>query len=160
MRKKSKYKPRPVLLDPITHTIMGISTLNSNKSAALRIGISLHGAMAALTRGTAAVGDIKTLLNAANMVEVLLGLGHGKGHDDVLLNAQDAMRSLAQRYTTLRRFVLTAAELSALNLMIELHDALFDVVTVREAEHALEIVDRKMNNKQFEVLSLDSKEKE
>jgi hypothetical protein len=67
-------------------------------------------------------------------------LGFGKEYADVVTEGLDALRSVGRRGIETGRFILKASEMNALNLVMELHDAQMDLITIKDMDKAVELV--------------------
>ena len=72
MRKRSRYKPKPVLLDPLGFVVESAKPLKDHDSYVLDWRLKNNLAFQALLRAEASVGDLNTLVAATNIVEALL----------------------------------------------------------------------------------------
>lgn len=140
MRKRSKYKPKHVLLNPMGFVMESISPVASHKSFMLDLKIKNHGAMNTLTKGVAKHADIDMLIAMVNMTEAFARLGFGKDYSDVVRDGLQALRDVGKRGAVSGSFVLKAHEMNALNTVMELHDAQMDVVTLSDMEKAIALV--------------------
>ena len=140
MRKRSKYKPKHVLLNPMGFVMESISPVASHKSFMLDLKIKNHGAMNTLTKGVAKHADIDMLIAMVNMTEAFARLGFGKDYSDVVHDGLQALRDVGKRGAVSGSFVLKAHEMNALNTVMELHDAQMDVVTLSDMEKAIALV--------------------
>ena len=140
MRKRSKYKPKHVLLNPMGFVLESISPVRSHTAFMLDLKIKNHGAMDALTKGMAKHADIDTLISMVNMTEAFARLGFGKDYSDVVRDGLQALRELGKRGAVTGSFVLKASEMNALNTVMELHDAQMDVVTLKDMDRAIALV--------------------
>lgn len=148
MRKRSKYRPKKNLVDPVTWVLSGLKPMTSIPySQTLRI--RNHDAMDKLRRGVATKEDIDTLIGAFNMCEGYRRLRDELGADwsAEIRSGQDALLAVARRGLDTNRFVLKAEELVAMNLVMEIHDAQLDETTVRDMELAMDIIDKDHKNK-------------
>jgi hypothetical protein len=137
MRKKSKYKPRPVLQNVMGFVMERVATVTSHADYLTTLRIRNHGALAALTQGKATHADINTLIAAFNITEALYRRGFGTDYKLVVLHGQQALRVVGARGAESGRFILRAEEMTAINHVIELHDAQLDVITVLDMEQAV-----------------------
>jgi hypothetical protein len=142
VRKRSKYRPKGVLLNPVGYVLESMSPLAKHNSYVLDLKIKNHEAMTALTKGVAKRNDIDMLITMGNVTEAMYRLGFGADYGDVVKTGLDSLRDVARRGAESHRFILRAAEMSALNALIELHDAQIDVATIRDMENALKLIDR------------------
>lgn len=140
MRKRSKYRPKHVLLNPMGFVMENLSPVRSHSSFMVDLKIKNHGAMEALTKGRASRSDIDTLIAMGNITEAFARLGFGKDYSDVVKNGLQSLRSVGARGAESGRFILKAAEMIALNELMELHDAQMEVVTLKDMDAAIALV--------------------
>lgn len=140
MRKRSKYRPKPVRLDAIEHAISGVRPLTSVGSYFIDLKIKNHHALAQMTAGTATRSDVEILVAALNMAEALAKLRVGKDWMPEIEAGQEALRSMLIRATEKKRFLFTGPELNAVNLANDVHDAQLEAATVAELEKAIGLV--------------------
>jgi uncharacterized membrane-anchored protein len=140
MRKRSKYRPRAVLVNPLGYVLESIKPVAQHEHYLVELKIKNHLAMTTLTRGEATRSDIDTLIASVNIVEALYRLGFGKEYADVVRDGLDALRSVGKRGAESGRFILKAPEMHALNLVMELHDAQMDLITIKDMDKAIELV--------------------
>ena len=140
MRKRSKYKPKPVLLNPMGFVMENLSPVRSHTAFMLDLKIKNHAALEALTKGNASRADIDTLVAMGNVTEAFARMGFGKDYSDVVKQGLQALRSVGARGAASNRFILKAAEMSALNEFMELHDAQMEVVTLKDMDAAIALV--------------------
>ena len=138
MKKKSKYKPKRVYLNALEWVISGLKPLNKVDDEAVKIKIKNHDAMLKLTQGTADLLDMDTLVKASNM-SISLERSQKLGTDwrDELEAAKQALIAVIERGQKTARYVCKGSEMSAINLMMEIHDAQLDNATVSMLEKAL-----------------------
>ena len=155
MRKRSKYRPKPQLPDPVTWVLSGVKPFSSvGYSKTLRI--RNHDAMDKLRRGVATKEDIDTLIGAFNMCEGYRRLRDELGADwsEEIRAGQDALLAVARRGLEANHFILKAEELVAMNLVMEIHDAQLDQTTVRDMELAMDIIDKDHKTKKSRPIKL------
>lgn len=140
MRKRSKYRPKHVLANPVGYVLENLSSVNSHTSFMLDLKIKNHGAMESLTKGVAGRADIDTLISMVNMTEAFARLGFGRDYGDVVRDGLQALRDVGKRGVASGSFVLKASEMNALNAAMELHDAQMDVVTLKDMDRAIALV--------------------
>jgi len=140
MRKRSKYRPKHVLSNPLGYVLESISPVASHTAFMLDLKIKNHGAMSLLTKGNATRSDIDTLIAMVNMTEAFALLGFGKDYSDVVRDGLQALRDLGKRGVVSGSFILKASEMNALNSAMELHDAQMDVVTLKDMDAAIALV--------------------
>jgi hypothetical protein len=84
MRKRSKYRPKPVLANPVAYVLEGFAPVTSHANYLLDVRIKNHGAMTALTQGRATRADMDILVASLNIVEALYRRGFGADYKDVV----------------------------------------------------------------------------
>lgn len=144
MRKRSKYKPRAVLANPVAWVLEGMTPVAHHDSYLIDLKIKNHGAMAALTQGRATRVEIDALIAMSNVIEALWTLGFGTEYEDVIVAGQAALIEVGRRGLTTGKFILRASEMTALNELMELHDAQMDVITIRDMDRALAVVNKRV----------------
>ena len=96
--------------------------------------------MTALTRGLATRQDIDVLIPAVNIVEALYRMGFGRDYFPEVRAGLDALFEVGVRGAESGRFELKASEMDALNVVMELHDAQLEVITVKDMDKAIALV--------------------
>lgn len=140
MRKRSKYRPRGVLINTLGYVLEGMTPVAKHDTYLVDLKIKNHLAMSTLTRGAATRDDIDTLIATANITEALYRLGFGREYADVVKDGLDALRAVGKRGVETNKFILKSTEMNALNVMMELHDAQMDLITVKEMDKAIALV--------------------
>ena len=140
MRKRSKYRPRQILLNPLGYVLEGMTPVSQHEQYLVELKIKNHLAMSTLTKGLATRGDIDTLIATVNIVEALYRLGFGREYADVVKDGLDALRDVGKRGVESGRFILKSSEMNALNLVMELHDAQMDIITIKDMDKAVALV--------------------
>lgn len=140
-RKKSKYKPKGVRVDAITWVLNGFRNISETGDAVLHLKIKNHESIEALRKGEATRLDIDTIIGAFNIAEALARMKIGDDYATEIKAGQDALLAVAKRGVDRDdKFILKAAELVAINLTMEVHDAQLEITTIGELEKAMEIV--------------------
>ena len=96
MQKRSKYRQRIQLQDPVSWVLAGLKPLTTAKSELLKLQSLNHSALVAVSRGVATIDDADALLGAFNMAEALARLGQGSDWLPEIAEAQAALRSAVQ----------------------------------------------------------------
>lgn len=141
MRKRSKYRPKGVFLNPVAYVMESMTPVAKHSQFLIDLKIKNHGAMTALTHGEAVRADIDALIAMSNICEALYRMGFGTEYRDVVKHGSDALHAVGKRGAETGKFILRSEEMNALNLLMELHDAQMEVITVKHMEHAFKIVD-------------------
>ena len=141
MRKRSKYRPRGILANPLGYVLESMTPVAKHDSFLIDLKIKNHGAMANLTQGRATREDMDALIAMINFVEALYRMGIGTEYKDVVQEGLDALHAVGKRGVENGRFILKATEMTALNTAMELHDAQMEIITVKDMEKAFAIVE-------------------
>ena len=145
MRKRSRYRPKGVLINPLNYVLESIKPVKYHENFLIDLKIKNHDAMTALTQGRAVRWDIDVLINMVNVTEALYRLGFGKDYGDVVKQGLDALHEIGKRGAQAGRFIVKAQEMTALNTIMELHDAQMEIITIKDIEKAIDLV-----HKEFE----------
>lgn len=118
-----------------------VTPVKNTGSWNLRMRILAHDAMDVIRQGKATRRHIDIMVQVCNISETL-ALGYDIGIDwkNEINEAQLSLKALATRSVKIRRYVLRAEELKALNLILEIHDAQLDGCTVDQLNKAREYV--------------------
>ena len=157
MRKRSKYKPKGVMLDTMAWVMSGMKPINEVDSAGLTLKIKNHDALTNITQGRGTRDDVDIVIAAMNVTEALALLGKGKDWHTEIRAAQDAVLKMAQRGLAKGdKFVFTGAEMQAVNLCMDVHDAQLDNCTVSELEKALKLVAQEIKAKRARMIAAET----
>ena len=138
---RKKYKPKGVRLDAVQWVINGFRNISETGDAVLHLKIKNHESLECLRKGEATRMDIDAIISAFNMAEALARMQIGDDYAAEIKAGQDALLAVAKRGVSRDdRFVLKAEELSAINLVLEIHDAQLEITTIGELEKAMDIV--------------------
>lgn len=140
VRKRSKYRPKGVIMDPMAYVKESMAPIATYGSYLLALRIKNHAALTSLTQGKATREDIDLIIAMANMTEALYRMGFGRDYAEEVKQGLDALYAVGQRGAQTNKFVLRSSEMSALNVLMELHDAQLDITTVRDIDRALGMV--------------------
>ncbi|MFM7011486.1 MAG: hypothetical protein ACKO0Z_19515 [Betaproteobacteria bacterium] len=111
--------------------------MTSHKDYLMDLRLKNSQAMYALTHGTATKRDMDMLIAMSNITHALQETGFGKEYEEVAVGGRAALIGIAHRAMTAGRFVPTGPEITALNSLMELHDAQMDVITVKDMDNAI-----------------------
>ncbi len=154
MRKRSKYRPKGVRLDPIGYITEGFKPVMEHESFAVDLKLKNHNALVELTQGRADKSSINILISALNITESLWRLGFGVEYRQVVDEGIRALRDVGRRGLASGSFVLRSEEMAALTTAMELHDAQLEVMTIRDMERALAIVQEEIRNKRCTAIEV------
>lgn len=149
MRKRSKYRPKKILANPVGYVLESLTPLVKHDDALVNLKVKNHYAMASLTQGRATKMDMDVLINMANMTEALYRLGFGTEYKDIIAQGNSALLAVSRRGAESNRFILKSEEMRALNELTELHDAQLEVTTVKDIERGIAIVENERRQKRM-----------
>ena len=142
---RKKYKPKGVRLDAVQWVINGFRNISQTGDAVLHLKIKNHESLECLRKGEATRLDIDAIISAFNMAEALARMQIGDDYAAEIKAGQDALLDVAKRGVNRDdRFILKAAELTAINLVMEIHDAQLEITTIGELEKAMDIVTKEI----------------
>jgi hypothetical protein len=152
MRKRSKYRPKKVLVNPVGYVLEGMTPLAKHEDSLVRLQLKHHYAMAALTQGKATRDDMDRLINMANMTEALFRLGFGADYADVIAQGMPALLHVCRRGAESGKFILKSEEMRAINTLVELHDAQLEIATVQDIDRGVALVEREHKHKRVDSI--------
>ena len=137
MKKRSKYRPRAVLVNPMEYVLSGMRAVRDLPGVYLDVQLKNRAALEQVRKGNATKEDIDMLIGAFNITEALAIMG--KGHDwlEEIHQGQDALLQLSRRgVANGMRFIMTAKQWEALKLVMDLHEEQLAHATVHDIEKA------------------------
>jgi hypothetical protein len=146
VRKKSKYKPRGVILDPVGWIKQGFTPISEHGSSLVTMRLRNHSALSSLGAGTGTASDFNLLIAAVNMTEALYRMGVGRDYNAQVKAGLAALRSVGRRFGGVV-FACEGQELADLREVMDLHDAQLEVINVQQMEKAMSIVSSEIRNK-------------
>lgn len=154
MRKRSSYRPRGVITDPVSWVIGGLQPMRTHERA-ITLKIKGHQALLDITQGKGTRQQIDIIIAAMNMAEALYRVNPELGEDYAkdIRAAQDAILTMSRRGLEKGSFLFTGPELQAINQGMEVHDAQLDACTIGELDKALQLVTKEIRNKKARVIA-------
>ena len=149
MRKKSSYKPRGVRLDNMNWILAGMKKVGTLPTAGVALKLKNHEALDSILTGQGTKDHVDVLISAVNMSEALIRIRDELGVDwkDEIKAAQDAIYTMGKRGIEKNSFLFTGPEMTAVKLVMDLHDTQLDECSVKEMEQALFIVEEEIRLK-------------
>jgi hypothetical protein len=149
MRKKSKYKPRGIRTDNMSWIIAGMKKVGTLPTAGVALKLKNHEALDSILTGEGTKAHLDVLIAAVNICEALVRIRDDLGVDwaTEIRAAQDAIYTMGRRGVEKDRFAFTGPEMTAVKLVMDVHDAQLDDCTVKEMEQALFIVNEEIRLK-------------
>jgi hypothetical protein len=152
MKKRSKYRPKGVIQNPLAYVLEGMMPLRKHTSMDT-VDIKNHSAMYDLIRGQATKQQMDLLIAMHNICDALVRQGIGDDYKDCLSRGKKALYDVCCRGATTQKFVCKSEEIQALNDLMELHDAQIDVITVKHMEKAVQTVQAEIKAKKALAIS-------
>jgi len=149
-----KYRPRPMISDPVKYVLSGFDPLTSNDQ--VRLKIINHGAMAKLNDATATRTDWDLICAALNMARVMAEQGLGTEYVPEIDAAMAAHASAGRRSVRWDKMRYEGTELAQVNAAIDVHDAQLEAATVGELERAHMEVAKRIRNRHFKHRVMDT----
>lgn len=146
MRKKSNYKPKGVRLDNMAWVQSTLKKVGALPTAGVNLKLKNRAALDAVLKGQSTKEHIDGLISAVNMSEALIRVRADLGRDwaEEIRAAQDAIYAMGRRGVEKGSFLFTGPEMSAVKLVMDLHDTQLDACTVGELERAMFIVEEEI----------------
>ncbi len=141
MKKRSKYRPKPVLQNPLEFVLSGLKPVRDLPGVYLDVQIKNREALDQVRRGLATKADIDMLIGAFNITEALAIMGLGSDWREEITQGQDALLDLSRRgVANGMRFIMTAKQWELLKVVMDLHEEQLAHATVYDIEKAHDIV--------------------
>lgn len=141
MKKRSKYRPKPVLQNPLAFVLSGLKPVRDLPGVYLDVQIKNREALDQVRRGLATKADIDMLIGAFNITEALAIMGIGSDWREEITQGQDALLDLSRRgVANGMRFIMTAKQWELLKVVMDLHEEQLAHATVYDIEKAHDVV--------------------
>ena len=155
MRKRSSYRPRHVLANPVQWVLGGFQPMRESEHA-VGLKIKNHQAMLDMTAGHANRDTVDLLIAAMNMAEGLILVNPDKlgGHLAAeIREAQDAIHSMGKRSLAKGVFRFTGPEMQAMNIGMDIHDQQLDTCNIAELHEAIDLVAKTIRTKKARAIA-------
>lgn len=134
---KPVQRPGRIMADPVSYVINGFLPLREATTEVMRLRIANHGALESIVKGTGILRDAIMLRNAMVTTASLAEIGTGTDWLAEIEQGHQAINALILRGRKTGRYLFTGAELTAVNLAMEVHDAQIDGCTITQFETAI-----------------------
>lgn len=141
MRKRSSYKPRPIIRDPLGYVLSGVQMLTDKDEENVMVRLKNLTALDGLARGEATVHDLNILAGASNMA-MALSRKYGGDWKEELLAAANAIEAIQNRRLKWGKVQATRPEVEAIALLMEIHHQQLDASCVIDIEKAVLVAQR------------------
>ena len=145
MRKRSKYRPKRNLQDPVSWVINGFAKIDdAAKDLIDTVRIKNHMAVVLILKGEGTRKEVGDIMVAFKIAHHLAARGLGADWMPEIQAACDAVESMRVRGEAKGdRFLFNGEELKAVNLGMEVHDAQLAECTLAQMEQAVEDYERR-----------------
>lgn len=154
MRKRSKYRPKGVIVDTMQWIRVGMKPVAYAHKEMVTLQIKNHLALKTLRQGRGGKADVDVLIWALNVAEALTRQSIGAEYLATIKAGQDALYALAQRGVAQGRFVFSGPELKAMDLAMEVHEAQMEICTIAELEKAVKFIKEELRHKRMRVIDV------
>jgi hypothetical protein len=145
MRKRSKYRPKPVIANPIEFVITGNNPIATHDTYLVDLKLVNHNAVTCVLRGEATKSHINSLIAMHNICEAIRRMIKHRKITDLpieldaatLIFGKAALLDLASRGASTGQWICTQPEIQALNDLMQMHDEMMELITVRHFEMAI-----------------------
>lgn len=142
MKKKSKYKPKPIRQDVMSWVMSGMKMVADVPDAGTKLMLRNHVSFDEVLAGRGTVEHVDLLISMVNMAEALANLQLGRDWLPEIEQAQDAIYAMAQRGISGKSFLFTGEEMNIVRQVLELHDVQLENCPVKTMEKALEDINK------------------
>lgn len=139
MRKRSKYRPRPVIRDTLTYLIKGGQPMGHEEID--KVMLEALSAMHALTHGRGTFADWEIVRNMINSSVAMCQLFFDSAYLDDLKEAMVAHARCGRRHIEGKGFGYSGPEIQAVHLALEIAKEQLRLATIRDIGSALAMVD-------------------
>lgn len=142
MRKRSKYRPKPITLNAWERVIQGAQPIAHQFSDALTVlKIKHYAALDSIKKGRAGKHEVDILIACFNISEAYARHGLGAEFMPEIRQAQLAVESMVERAAKHKRYGCSGAEMNAIATALAVHDEQLDNSTVKQMEDMVAFVE-------------------
>ena len=140
--KKKKFVSKYARINALDYVLSGLKRVGSLPTVGVELKLKNHEAMDELLKGQATKDHVDVLIACTNMSQAMTKIRPSLGLDWLpeILEAEQALKTMAGRGLAKDRFVFTGPEMVVFKRFMAIHDAQIDECTVQEMELALRLV--------------------
>ena len=139
-KKKSKYRPRPLIYDTMNFVKVGITPVADIGEQATTLQMVNRDALEEILKGRGTKWHVDTLIEVFNLCEAMAMMRMGHDWMEEIHEAQDAILSMARRGVKGGSFVFTGPEMAIVKTIMELHEEQLKQCTVNQLDDAMRLV--------------------
>ena len=153
MRKRSKYKPKPVRLNTMAYVSESIEPIASRTSFYTTLNLKNMSALDSLGKGIATKLEADVVIEALNICEAYCMMNVGREYRQDVLNALSALQDVCVRSLTLEgKFICQDNEFELIQAGFDVHAAQLEVATIGSLETAIKLVFSTLKAKRAKVI--------
>lgn len=141
-RKRSTYKPRPIIKDTMGWIKQGMTPISADVDNDIKTKARMHMAAMALEQGTADVHDLNTLISVSNIATGFKNVGKGRDWEQEIRTGAHAVAAIRARLVKWRKVQATDVEIEAVSLLVRICEAQLDDSVRADFEKARAVVAR------------------
>ena len=158
MKKKSKYKPRPVRINAVEWVVEGVKPVLESGNNITMYRAKNHSAMTEILQGRGNLEQLSYLINSLNICEAYAIYGKGSDWRAEIREAQDYVYDMACNALDTNKFIFRGHEIKAINLAMQIHELQLEQSTTNEFDKMAAYVIEKIVSKKTRVIK--SKERQ
>ena len=139
-RKRSKYRPRPIIQDTMNYVKVGITPVADTGAGATQLLMINRDALEEILKGRGTKWHVDTLIEVFNLCEAMAMMRMGHDWMEEIHQCQDAIFNMAQRGVKTGSFVFTGPEMAIVKTIMELHEEQLKQCTVNQLDDAIKLV--------------------
>ena len=153
MKKKSKYKPRPIRVDTMSYVKSGLIMVADVPVAGVELELKGYEAFDEILKGNPTKHHVDDLIALVNVTEALALLRLGYDWLDEIREANNALKAMASRGLAGKGFRFTGEEMEVIRTILALHSEQLKNCPVKKMEEALMLVERHIKNGKAEMIT-------
>jgi hypothetical protein len=139
-KKKSKYRPRPLIYDTMNYVKVGNTPVADTGAGATQLFVINRDSLEEILKGRGTKWHVDTLIEVFNLCEALAMMRMGHDWMEEIHQAQDAIFNMARRGVKTGSFVFTGPEMAIVKTIMELHEEQLKQCTVNQLDDAIKLV--------------------
>lgn len=146
MKKRSKYKPRPIRVDNMSYVKSGLIHVADVPKAGVELELKGYEAFDEILKGNPTKHHVDDLIALVNVTEALALLRLGYDWLDEIRQANKVMVDMARRGLSGKGFRFTGEEMEIMRTILALHSEQLKNCPVKKMEEALMLVEKNIRS--------------
>lgn len=139
-KKKSKYRPRPLIYDTMNYVKVGNTPVADTGAGATQLFVINRDSLEEILKGRGTKWHVDTLIEVFNLCEAMAMMRMGNDWMEEIHQGQDALLAMARRGVKTGSFVFTGPEMAIVKTIMELHEEQLKQCTVNQLDDAIKLV--------------------